>query len=254
MRRILDWFRSSRVPPQPLPDEWASFLWEQSAHYRRLPDALRTTFEQDVGRFLSRQRITGIKTEVDEWLRLLVASSAVTLSAGWPGYPWSEVAEVLLYPDDFDTDFAIGRREVAGVAHVWGTVVLSVPSLRRSFTHPERAYHLGFHEFAHLLTYERGRQIKVPVGLPSARIRVWEAIQARELERIAAGDSIVDAYALHPSEFFPCAVEAFFQNPTAMREQHRTLYRFLSRYFRQRPALWESRLRIRASPTTSTRL
>jgi hypothetical protein len=27
---------------------------------------------------------------------------------------WTEVSEVLLYPDDFDRDYAIGRRELAG--------------------------------------------------------------------------------------------------------------------------------------------
>ena len=118
----------------------------------------------------------------------------------------------------------------------------SVPSLRHSFSHDEDAYHLGFHEFAHLLTYERGLPITVPVGLSSARLQLWEDIQARELKRIAAGDSIVDPYAAHPSEFFPCAVEAFFQKPIELGQRHRRLYRFLSMYFRQRPATWESRL------------
>jgi hypothetical protein len=103
------------------------------------------------------------------------------------------------------------------------------------------------HEFAHLLTYERGQQIKIPVGLPAAQIQLWEAIQAHELARVAGGDSIVDPYALQPSEFFPCAVEVFFQKPIELRAAHQRLYRFLSRYFRQRPALWESRFRIRAS-------
>jgi hypothetical protein len=50
------------------------------------------------------------------------------------------------------------------------------------------------------------------VGLPAAQIQLWEVIEADEL-----------------------------------REMHRTLYRFLSRYFRQRPALWESRFRARSS-------
>ena len=43
--------------------------------------------------------------EVDDELRLLVAASAVTLSAGWPDYEWDQLTEVLLYPDDFDRDY-----------------------------------------------------------------------------------------------------------------------------------------------------
>jgi MtfA peptidase len=242
--KIFDWFRNPPAPAaEPLSNDSTSFLWKQSAHFRRLPGPLRTAFGDDVQRFIARQRITGIKTEVNDRLRLLVGASAATLSVGWRGYTWSEVSEVLLYPDDFDGDYTIGRREISGVAHVWGTVILSVPSLWRSFSHDETAYHVGYHEFAHLLTYERGLPIRVPVGLPATRIKVWETIQRHELKRIDAGDSLLDPYASNPSEFFPCAVEAFFQNPIALRETHRRLYGFLSRYFGQNPAVWESNLR-----------
>jgi hypothetical protein len=142
-------------------------------------------------RFIARQRITRVETKVDDPLRLLVAASAAALSVGWPGYKWSELSEVLLYPDSFDRDYRFGQPELAGQAHVWGTVILSVPSLRHSFAHDEDPYHVGMHECAHLLTYERGQQIKVPVGLPAAQIQLWEVIQADELERIAGGTSIV---------------------------------------------------------------
>lgn len=246
MRRILNWFRRSQVRlPDSVRDEWASFLWDHSSHYRRLPGPLQTAFEQDVQRFIAKQRITGVGTHVDDPLRLLVAASATTLSVRWPGYTWSEMSEVLLYPDDFDRDYVVGRREHAGMAHIWGTVILSVPSLRHSFANYEDPYHVGLHEFAHLLTYDRGHRMTVPIGLPPAQIQLWEAIQAHELKRVAASESIVEAYTVHPSEFFPCAVEAFFQKPIELREGHRRLYRFLSRYFRQNPALWESRFRAR---------
>ena len=246
MKAILSWFRQSRARiPEPIPGEWASFLWDRSAHYRRLPGRLQTAFERDVQRFIAEQRITGVEIEVDEPLRLLVAASATALSVGWPGYKWSELSEVLLYPDNFDRDYVIGRTELAGMAHIWGTVILSIPSLRHSFDYYEDPYHVGLHEFAHLLTYERGQQITVPVGLSPAQIRSWEVIRARELQRLTAGDSIVQDYALRPAEFFPCAVEAFFQKPLELREMHPTLYRFLSRYFQQNPALWESKFRAR---------
>jgi hypothetical protein len=248
MSKIRDWFRGARTAPaEPFPDQWASFLWNHSAHYRRLSRRLQTTFQHDIQRFMTTQRITGVETTVDDSLRLLVAASAVTLSAGWPGYKWNEVSEVLLYPDDFDRDYAIGRRELSGIAHVWGTVILSVPSLWHSFTYYDEAYHLGFHEFAHLLTYERGRPSTVPIGLSPERIQQWERIQANEVNRVVAGDSVIDQYGLQPSEFFPCTVEVFFQKPMELRAGHPHLYRFLARYFRQTPATWESRVRARLS-------
>ena len=248
MRRILNWLRRSRVEAQqPFPDEWASFLWNHVAHYRRLPGRLQRVFERDVQRFIARKQITGVGTTVDDPLRLLVAASAAALSVGWPGYTWSELSEVLLYPANFDRDYRFGRSEFAGQAHVWGTVILSVPALGHSFTYFENPYHVGFHEFAHLLTFDRGQRISVPIGLPPVQIQLWEAIQAHELERVRRGDSLVEGYALQPGEFFPCAVEAFFQKPIELRDRHRKLYQFLGRYFRQRPAVWESTFRARSS-------
>jgi MtfA peptidase len=219
---------------------------------RRLSGRLQIAFEQDVQRFISTQRITGVETTVDDPLRLLVAASAVTLSVGWPGYKWSELSEVLLYLGDFDRDYAIGRPERAGIAHVWGTVILSVPSLWHSFRYYEEHYHLGFHEFAHLLTYERGLAMRIPIGLSPERIQLWEQIEEHELKRIDTGDSVVDEYALQPGEFFPCAVEAFFQKPIALKERHRRLYTFLARYFRQSAATWESTLRARTVPAPAS--
>src|SRR5215831_8249976 len=102
MKKILDWLRGDRVADEaPLRDDWAAFLRNHSAHHRRLPLRLQRAFEHDVQRFLTTQRITGVETTVDDPLRLLVAASAVTLSVGWPGYKWSELSEVLLYPDAF---------------------------------------------------------------------------------------------------------------------------------------------------------
>ena len=62
---------------------------DSCAHYRRLPSSLRPAFEQSVQRFIATQRITGVGVHVDDHLRLLVASSASTLSLAWPDYKWS---------------------------------------------------------------------------------------------------------------------------------------------------------------------
>jgi hypothetical protein len=81
--------------------------------------------------------------------RLLVAASAVSLTVGWPGYTWDQLAEVLLYPEDFDRDYNFGGSDASGRAHPWGIVILSVPALNRSFDEVSDGCHVGFHEFAH---------------------------------------------------------------------------------------------------------
>ena len=100
-------------------------------------------------RYMAEKRITGVKIEATDDLRLLVAASAVTLSLCWPEYEWDQLAEVLLYPQNFDRDYQFDDPEIAGLAHPWATVILSVPALLDSFEDPWDAYHVGLHEFAH---------------------------------------------------------------------------------------------------------
>jgi len=111
--------------------------------------------------------------EVTDELRLLVAASAVTLSVGWPDYEWDQLTEVLLYPDDFDRRLRVRRRRTGREAHPWGTVILSVPALLESFEVPDDAYHVGIHEFAHLLDVDQTHFDGIPVGLDGGQAREW---------------------------------------------------------------------------------
>jgi Mlc titration factor MtfA (ptsG expression regulator) len=224
----------------PFPEAWRERLLARCDHYDRLSEDLRRRFEDDVRIFVAEQRITGVGLEVTEELRLLVAASAVTLSLGWPEYEWEQLSEVLLYPDDFDRDYQIGADEIAGQAHPWGTVILSVPALEESYDDPDDGYHVGFHEFAHLLDVEHTHFDGIPVGYDDAQARRWVEIREREMERMRNGRSLLDEYGAHdPIEFLAVAVEAFFEPALALRRRHRELYALLADYFRQDPAAWD---------------
>ena len=224
----------------PFPEKWRSLLLERYDHFERLDPAWRPRFEDDVRIFLAEKRITGVGVEATDELRLLVAASAVTLSVGWPEYEWDQLTEVLLYPDDFDRDYAFGGDERAGEAHPWGTVILSVPALLESFETPDDAYHVGVHEFAHLLDVDQTRFDGIPVGLGGGRAREWVAVAEKEMERLRHGRSAFDEYGAHdPVEFLGVAVEAFFEIPQVVRRRHRDVYAILSSYFAQDPAAWD---------------
>jgi Mlc titration factor MtfA (ptsG expression regulator) len=79
---------------------------------------------------------------VSEETKLLVAASAVMLTVGWPGHTWDKLAEVLVYPDDFDRDYRFGGTDFSGQADPWGIVILSEPALQRSFAATDDGYHL----------------------------------------------------------------------------------------------------------------
>ena len=231
--------RRQAILSTPFPPRWKEFLASRSPHYRRLSVAYRAQFDEQAQIFLAEKRITGVETEVTDDMKLLVAASAVTLSVGWSGYTWDQLAEVLVYPDNFDRDYRFGGTDLSGQAHPWGIVILSAPALVRSFADTDHGYHLGFHEFAHLLDLVHTRFDGIPAYLSDESIQQWVKILEREEERLRRGDSELSPYGLTaPAELFAVAVEAFFQTPVALATSHRELYAFLSSYFRQDPAAW----------------
>ena len=224
----------------PFPERWREFLLDNYDHYDRLPPDLRRRFEDDVRIFMAETRITGIEAAVTDELRLLVAASAVTLSVAWPEYEWDQLTEVLLYPQNFDRDYSFDSEELSGQAHPWGTVILSIPALRESFADPDDAYHVGIHEFAHLLELGEPRFSGIPPGLTPARSQQWVALMEREMDRLRRGKSVIDDYgASDPVEFLAVAVEAFFESALELRHRHREVYDVLAEYFRQDPAAWD---------------
>jgi Mlc titration factor MtfA (ptsG expression regulator) len=147
---------------------------------------------------------------------------------------------VLLYPQEFDRDYGFERAELAGQAHPWGTVILSVPSLLESFEDPDDAFHVGLHEFAHILDADQIRFDGIPAGLAGERARTWVEVAEKERERLRKGRSVLDPYgAEDPAEFLGVAVEAFFEASLALRRRHLELYDLLKDYFGQDPAAWD---------------
>jgi Mlc titration factor MtfA (ptsG expression regulator) len=117
---------------------------------------------------------------------------------------------------------------------------MSVPALEESFADPDDAYHVGLHEFAHLLDVDRAGFGGIPASLPSGRGPEWTALVEKEMERLRHGKSVLDPYgAEDPAEFLAVAVEAFFEAPLALRRRHRELYALLAEYFGQDPAAWD---------------
>ena len=232
--------RRRRLLEAAFPAAWAAILRERSDHYRRLPPEMSPRFEEAVRLFLAETRITGIGVELTDEVRLLVAASAATLSVGWAGWEWDQVTEVLVYPQDFDRDYGFDAPELAGQAHGWGTVILSLPSLEVSFADPRDGFHVGFHEFAHVVAMREAAFAGLPPGLDDQATRRWLEVRGREMRRLQRGWSVIDDYgADDPVEFFAVSVEAFFERPLELRRGHGELYGLLQEYFAQDPAAWD---------------
>jgi Mlc titration factor MtfA (ptsG expression regulator) len=240
----------SRSTVAPLSQTDRAFLLDWSFPYSEMAGGLKSEFEDQVAHFLATRRMTGVSLEgaLAQEDRLLVAASACTLSCGWPGFRWTDVTEVLLYPDDFDRDFQIAggpddaAAELSGEAHPWGTVILSLPSLEDSFDDPHDGYHVGYHEFAHILDRESASSVGAggDGGLPSNISGKFAVLMGKALEKtraeLARELSPLDPYGLEsPAELWAVAVEGFFEMPSAMAEAHPDLHQLMDLYFNQRP-------------------
>ncbi len=107
--------------------------------YQQLDVAGKKRFEEDVVRFLSQVKVTGVNTDVDITDRLLVASSAVIPVFGFPDWDYTFLDEVLLYPGLFDEQYEVESKEgsfisgMVGSGAMEGKMILSKPSLHLGF-------------------------------------------------------------------------------------------------------------------------
>lgn len=233
--------RREEVLRQPFPPEWENILLENVAFFVGLDDAEKQRFRQELQIFLSEKRITGIRTEVDETTRVLVACSAIIPIFGFPDWEWDQIREILVYPTSFSEDFEIdhgAERSVAGMVGseaMNGMMILSKPDLLHGFRDAQDKRNVGIHEFAHLVDKSDGVIDGIPaVGLGRDAVRPWIELMRKEMGRIRAGRSRIDPYALKSeAEFFAVVSEYFFEHPAKLRDDHPELYAMLAKIFRQ---------------------
>ena len=186
--------------PIEFPVSWSSILDRKVLYYHNLsaPDKIR--FEKDVSRFLKNVRITGVNTEVDITDKLLVASSAVIPVFGFPGWDYTFLDEVLLYPGSFDREFTINSREetitgMVGSGTMEGKMILSKPSLHRGFENETDKQNVGVHEFIHLLDKEDGDIDGIPATLMDKKFSLpWLKLIREKTEAIIKGEKDINPY------------------------------------------------------------
>ena len=94
-----------------------NILEREVEFYRKLNANQKKQFETRMQGFLDSTRITGIKTEVEDLDRVLIAAGAIIPIFAFPDWEYINLNEVLLYPGAFNHDFQQeGRdRHIAGM-------------------------------------------------------------------------------------------------------------------------------------------
>ncbi|MDH5640956.1 MAG: zinc-dependent peptidase [Nitrospira sp.] len=237
--------RRLAVMRQPFPTNWETILLNHVIFYRALDDTNRGRFRQLVQIFLDEVTISGIRTEADDTIRVLVAASAVIPIFGFHDWTYHRLREVLIYPDAFDDAYrTTGGKDativgMAGLHHLSGVIILSKPALLAGFDHPSGHHHVGVHEFAHLIEQEE-REYGLPPEVPWMAVRQWVRYVARELDRPFQPKAELDAYAYtNEHEFFAVLAEYFFTSPASLERHDPALYAIMRDLFHQdtRPLL-----------------
>jgi Mlc titration factor MtfA (ptsG expression regulator) len=235
--------RRAVLRKQPFPKSWESVLQREVPFFQTLNESEKNRFREEVRIFLFEKRITGVKTSVDDTVRVLVAASAIIPIFGFPGWEWEQISEVLLYPTTFNEQYEIGRegdRDVLGMVGRGAMnrmMILSKPELLQGFRAAQDRKNVGIHEFTHLLDKSDGAVDGVPsIGLPPSAITPWLKLINEEMGNIRDGHSDINPYGLkNEAEFFAVASEYFFENPDKMKRKHPELYAMLEQVFHQDP-------------------
>ncbi len=231
----------------PFPPGWRALLAGHVAFYAGLPEAEKGRFEQAMQLFLARTRLTGIHTEVDDLVRVLVAAAAVIPVFGFPGWEYPTLHEVLIVPDAWQLETRPDQEVQALPGTLLGSVQgfqtsqymrLSRAALVQGFANADDRHNVGVHEFAHLVDEADGQIDGVPTAvLPPALRGAWAEVLHRELAAVRAGRAPdIDPYAgTNEAEFFAVVNEYFFERPEKLQEHHPALFELLAQALHQHP-------------------
>lgn len=226
-------------PSEDFPLEWRIVLTRKVAFYNSLAEDERPQFEFKIQEFLSNCRIIGVKTEVDDTDRLLVASSAVIPIFRFPGWAYTNLYEVLLYPSSFDEKFQTAGPDrnilgMVGTGYMDGKMILSKPALHHGFENETDKRNTGVHEFIHLIDKMDDSIDGIPAVLMEKQYAIpWISLIEKKVDEIYAKKSDVNPYgATSKVEFFAVISEYFFERPQLLAQKHPELYEVLETVFR----------------------
>ncbi len=231
--------KRAAVLKEQFPKHWRIILLENVTYYNTLNEEEKARFERNIQVFLSEVRITGIKTTVDDTVKILVASSAIIPIFGFPEWEYDNLGEVLIYPGSFDDQFNHegGNRRILGMVGngpLDRIMIFSKPALISGFVNNKDNRNVGIHEFAHLVDSKDGYFDGIPATIPPDCVEPWLDLMYKEIERIKQGDSSLNPYgATNKVEFFAVATEYFFEYPFNMEKENPALYDMLEIIFNQ---------------------
>ncbi len=229
-------------PVAPLSAYYQLLLKEKVAFYRQLDHSKKALFEKRMQRFLNRVKITGVRTNVEDMDRVLIAAGAIIPIFGFPDWEYINLDEILLYPDAFDHEFKQKGYDRNILGLVGGgayedMMILSKVQLRAGFENEEGKENTAIHEFVHLIDKTDGAVDGVPESLLPAKYTLpWLNRIHETIKQIMENRSDINPYGTtNQAEFFAVVSEYFFKRPDLLQSKHPELFEMLVTIFKQKP-------------------
>jgi len=224
-----------------LPDEHKQILEQHVPFYQNLNEENKKLFESKIQHFLNDVKITGVNTTVEETDRIFTAASAIIPIFAFSHWQYTNLNEVLLYPETFGEQFEQegNNRNILGMVGsgpMQNTMILSQHELRQGFLNKTGKTNTAIHEFVHLVDKTDGAVDGIPENLMDRKyILPWLDLMHRKIGEIMKGRTDINPYgATNQAEFFAVASEYFFERPDLLKQKHPELYQLLEEIFQSK--------------------
>src|SRR5215216_4198555 len=264
---ILEWLRQQkrrRLRARPFPKEWLTLVQRHVVFFHKLSGSDRFELLGHIQVFLAEKRFEGCGGfEITDEVRVTIAAQACLLLLHRRTDYFPKLLTILVYPLTYMVE---ERRQIG--EHLWqegsvarlgetgrrmGSLVLSWGAVKHGAADPSDGKNVVLHEFAHQLDFENHAADGVPGLATREQQSAWTAVMRAEFASRRAADesgipTLLDTYgATDPAEFFAVSVEAFFEQPRALRAHHPKLYAELRMYFQQDPVEYSAEARLASS-------
>ncbi|KYJ87237.1 zinc-dependent peptidase [Sulfurovum riftiae] len=234
------------------------FSEEQRSHlkhlpqYRHLSAGERERIERSILRFIHTKTFTGVKLDVTEEMKVIIAFYACLLLLHIETENcYDNLQTIIIYNqpvviDRVQNNGGIFSKEqflIAGQS-ANDTVVIIWHDAKREAYHP-RKENVIVHEFAHEIDFMDGEIDGVP-PLERSKYHEWTNVLYSEFQKLNGialknrdwGDyKFIGEYAAtNEAEFFAVLTERFFESPKSLKEKFPDLYNALKDFYRTDPA------------------
>lgn len=212
-------------------------LGRHSTYYQALSARDKRRFEHLVSELIDEKEWLGQDMVVTQEMKVRISAAMAQVTFGLGDLLLLHFSRIAVHPETYRNQ-RTGRLHLGDVTPGAGLIVLSWKDFEEGFAHPDDGVNVALHEVAHALWFGNA----IPSGeedfLPAKALERWHTLAAEEAARIQQGQGhLLRRYAAtDQAEFFAVAVECYFEQPQAFRDQLPVLYATLCALLKQDPA------------------